>query len=209
MILTNRAEIVPLLQTLELDLDKLIELIRYADGERALCTANDPRGFDLITMNARSARGLRDAFCGERWEIDEKDNQAGIRNPQNKVRVIHCNFDRNCCHPTDNPTNLIEKGAASRVKVASNQLSLPGFPIPDEQEGAEYTTWVLGTHYDRDEDVLLAELSRPLTFSSGRYTKWSERILLLDRSEGAAPTEGVRPDREGPTEIIDIPVTRK
>ena len=209
MIATERAEIIPLLAILELDFDKLIDAVRYADSDRALCTANDPRGFDLITMNARTARALRETFCGERWKLDETDNQAGIRNPHNKVRVIHCNFDLNCSHPTNNPTNVTEKGAASRLKVAANQPVLPGFEIPDEQQGAEYTTWVLGTHYEKHEGVVLAELSRPLNFSSGRYTKFADRIIILDGSEGADAGAGIRPDREGPTEVIDIPIARK
>jgi hypothetical protein len=208
VIVSARAEVLPLLDSLELDLSKLVEVVQYADGERALVTANDLKGFGPIIMNGRAVRGLRDMFCGERWESDEKDNQGGIRNPHNKIRVIHCNFDSNCCHPTKSPTNLTEKGAASRMKVASNQGWLPGFPIPDEQADAEYTTWVLGTHYDKDERELLAELSRPLKFARGRYTRFDERIVLLSGSE-ADPVRSERPEREGPTGIIDIPVARK
>ena len=74
MIVSAPAEIVPLLDSLELDLEKLVEVVRYADGERALVTANDLKGFGAIIMNARAVRGLRDVFCGERWEAGETDN---------------------------------------------------------------------------------------------------------------------------------------
>jgi hypothetical protein len=208
MVLTAHEEITPLLESLELSRAKLIDVIRYGDGERALCTANDLKGFGPIIMNGRTVRGLRDVFCGERWESDEADNQGGIRNLHIGVRVIHCNFDGNCCHPTKNPTNLTEKGAASRMKVASNQGWIPGLPVPDEQESAKVTTWVLGTHYNKDEGALLAELSRPLTFSGGRYTRFAERIVLLDGRE-RDPVESDRAPRPAPTEIIDIPVFRK
>ncbi|MEH0197122.1 hypothetical protein V7S57_16735 [Caulobacter sp. CCNWLY153] len=208
MLLAHHTEAISVLASLELDAEKLIEVVRYADSERALCTSADPRGFDLITMNARAARGLREAFGGERWHFDEKDNQAGIRNPHNKVRVIHCNFDRNCCDSTNSPTNLAEKGAASRMKVASNQAWIPGLPVPDHQEDSEYTTWVLGTHYDKDGDTLFAELSRPVTFTAGRYTRFEQRIVLLDgRGTSLAPND--RREREGPTEIVDIVIARK
>ena len=52
----------PLLQQLALDRDKLIDVVRVAASERALCTRNDIRGFDLITMNGKVIRGLRDTF---------------------------------------------------------------------------------------------------------------------------------------------------
>ena len=209
MIRADHFEIVPRLQELELDYEKLIEVIRYADAERAQCNAADPRGFDLITMNARAARGLRQQFCGERWEFDETDNQAGIRNPHIKVRVIQCNFDRNAGNRLADPTNLTEKGAASRAKVSCNQTAwIPGLPIPEEGDGGEYTTVVLGTFYDKDAQVVRAELSQPKNFSSGRYTRFAERIILLNGLEGD-PVSGSRPEREGPTEIVDIPVARK
>jgi hypothetical protein len=58
--------VVPLLRGMDLDRDKLIEVVRYADSERALITGNDIRGFDLITTNAKAVRALRETFCGER-----------------------------------------------------------------------------------------------------------------------------------------------
>jgi hypothetical protein len=36
-------EVVPLLQQMELDRDLLIDVVRYADSQRALCTSNDVR----------------------------------------------------------------------------------------------------------------------------------------------------------------------
>lgn len=206
VIITERAEIIPLLTALELDYDKLIEVVRYADNERALCTRNDPRGFDLIMMNARAVRGLRDTFCEKRWEADETDNQGGIRNPHIKVRVIHCNFDKNAGDKFAKPTNLTDKGAASRAKVRCNRTEwLPGLPMPEEK--AEYTTYVLGTYFD-EERGLRAELSHPVSFGSCRYLDFKPRIILLDGSEGS-PVGDVRPDRDGPTEIIDIAIKRK
>jgi len=206
-VVAKRADILSLLTALELDLDKLIEVVRYADGERALCSSNDPKGFDLITMNARAVRGLRNTFCGERWKVDDTDNQAGIRNPHLKVRVIHCNFDINAGDVLAKPTNLVEKRTASRAKVRCNRtLWLPGLPIPEEV--SEFTTYVLGTYFDKEQDCLKAELSRPITFGSGQYVEFEPRIILLDGSE-SSPTAGTRPDREGPTEIVDIAIRRK
>lgn len=207
MILTERAIIIPFLTSAEPDFDKLIEVVRYADNHRALCTGNDPKGFDLITMNARVVRGLRETFCGERWEADDTDNQAGIRNPHIKVRVIHCNFDMHAGDESARPANLTEKGTASRAKVRCNRTGwIPGLPIPEE-EPAEYTTYVLGTYFDKDRG-LRAELSHPTNFGFGRYIDFKPRIILLDGSE-TSPVGGTRTDREEPTEIIDIAIKRK
>src|SRR4051812_17261703 len=89
-VLSAPAEIIPFLRRMELARDDLIEVVRFADHERSFCTNNDIRGFDLITVNAKAARALRDTFCGERWEKDETDNQGGICNPHLGIRVIAC-----------------------------------------------------------------------------------------------------------------------
>lgn len=206
VVIADRLQIVTLLDELELSFDRLVEAVRYAEGERALCTQHDRKGFDLILMNDKAARGLRDMFCGDRWEPDETDNQAGIRNPHIKVRVIHCNFDKNAGNPDAQPTNLVEKGRASRAKVTCNRTPwIPGLPIPESSKG-EYTTYVLGTF--SDENGVRAELSRPKSFVSGRYSKFEPRIILLDGSEGAT-ISGAKPADNGPTEIIDIAIKRK
>src|SRR3546814_15742708 len=85
-------DVVPAIVGMELDRDRLIEVARYADSERALCTSNDARGFDLIITHDKVARWLREMFCGERREKDELDNQPGIRNPFLKIRIIPCNL---------------------------------------------------------------------------------------------------------------------
>ncbi len=209
MIVLDRAEATDRLTQLRLSYDGLIEVVRYADGERALCNASDPRGFDLEVMNARAARGLRQRFCGPDWEFDETDNQAGIRNSALKVRIIHCNFDERTGRNGDDPSNLKRKGSASGLKVACNKTAwLPGLPVPSEASTANFTTYVLGTYYDEATQQVRAELSRPKAFSGGAYRKFDERILLLDGSEGDA-LRSSRPDDLGPTEIVDIPVVRK
>jgi hypothetical protein len=209
-ILAEQTEVVPFLTGIELEFEGLIEAVRYADRERAFCTANDPKGFELITMNAKVARGLRETFCGERWVIDETDNQPGIRNPFLKIRVIPCNFDQNAGNRLADPTNRAEKGSASNKKVRCNATPwLPGLIDPTECEDDEngYSTFVLGSYADFDLG-LRAELSRPKAFSSGRYTRFETRIILLNGSEDQSPAE-TRTDRAAPTEIIDIAVKRK
>jgi hypothetical protein len=99
VLLPSDPELVQLLRSMELDREALIEVVRFADRERTLCTSNDLRGFDLITVNDKAARGLREVFCGKSWIKDETDNQAGIRNPRLGLRVIACNLDGNAGNP--------------------------------------------------------------------------------------------------------------
>ena len=207
MTITERAEIAPFLATLDLDYDGLVDVVRYADSERALCTSNDPPGFELVVMNARAARGLRERFCGERWKSDGTDNQAGVCNPYRNIRVIHCNFDKHAGDVHAMPANLTEKGTASRTKTRCNRTSwLPGLPMPEGEIG-RYTTYVLGTYFDQKEG-LRAELSRPVGFSSGQYIGFKPRVILLTGSEGSS-IGGERRDREPPTGVIDIDIRRR
>ena len=78
-----------------LNRSKLIDAVKRAGTARFLCTPHDRPGFELITMNGKAIREIRDEFVGEDWEVCEMDNQSGIINKKLGVRVIHCNFDKN------------------------------------------------------------------------------------------------------------------
>lgn len=43
------------LENLKLDLEKLADVAKYAHSEGLPCTANDPKGYRLITVNAKLA----------------------------------------------------------------------------------------------------------------------------------------------------------
>lgn len=205
-VLSDAGEVDPLLSEMELDRANLIDIVRYADAQRSLCTSNDVRGFDLITAHDKAARGLREAFCGRRWEKDETDNQAGIRNPARQIRIIHCNFDEYAGQLGREPTNRHGKGSASKAKAACNQTGwLPGLLMP-EPVAADYVTWLLGIY--AEDDYLGAELSLPLNFEGGQFKKLVTRILLIGPHDPLG--SGVsKPVIEGPVEIVDISVERK
>ncbi|KZY53667.1 MULTISPECIES: hypothetical protein [Sulfitobacter] len=193
---------------LGLDLEKLIEVVRYADNEGALCTRNDPKGYRLITVNAKAARGLREQFCGDEWVHDEAGNQPGILNERLSLRIIPCNFDENAGNPLLTPTNWTEKGTASGRKVRCNGTGwLPGLDSPIIETEDEIVTLVLGI-YSQDGEPLSAELSYPIDFSGGKYTKFSKRIVVLNSdSDNGTPIDDS--DMGGPTEIVEIDVKRK
>ena len=202
-------EVVPELEAMGLDREKLIDVVRVAAAERALCTGNDVKGFGLIVMHDKVVRGLREAFCSDLWERDEFEKQEGIRHRQSRRRVIACNFDHHTADPVFDPTNLVTKGEASKKKARCNATPwLPGLPDEIEDDDGGIETWVLGTYVD--DDKILAELSKPVRFVGGQYKQFGRRIVLLNGSEssGGEPAR-LAPQRDGPVEIVDIVVRRK
>ncbi len=207
-VLVEDFEVVPFLASMELDKDTLIAVARFADSQRALCTSNDVRGFDLITTHDKAARGLRERFCGNRWIKDEINNQAGIYNPFLNLRVIPCNFDEYAGNLFADPTNRVIKGEASKTKAHLNRTGwLPGLPIP-EPEKSTIQTWVLGI-YAEDGKPLGAELSLPLTCIGGHYSQFVKRVVLISGSGESERVVRSRPDRDDAVEVVDIAIKRR
>lgn len=202
-------EVVPLLSQMDLDREGLLEIIRYANSERKLCTGNDSNGFEPMTVYSRAARGLRETY-GDPWEYDDSNGQAGIRHPKKRLRIIPCNFDEYCgtTEPGKQPSNRSPKGEVSRRKTRCNQTGwLLGLPVPAPTISADdYATWVLGIR-SVDGEPLRAELSLPIAFESNHFTLFRPRIILLQGNED--DTFGKRQDGPAPTEVVDIPVRRK
>ncbi len=207
-VLTKGYEIVGLLSQMELTLDGLIEAVQFAESERALCTSNDALGFDAITVYDKAARRLREIFCGPRWEKDNGDNQAAIKNPFTKARVVPCNFDENAGNRLVQPTNRTPKGEVSRAKSRCNATAwLTGLPDVHAQKGADFVTWILGI-YAVDGEPLRAELSFPVDFSAKQFTRFQTRIILLTGDEVDFDT-GRKTSGGDTVQVADIVVTRK
>ncbi len=208
ILIIEDAERVSEVEALQLDVNKLIEVVRYADSERSLCTKNDPKGFGLITVNAKAARGLREQFCGESWAYDETDNQPGILNEDLSIRIIPCNFDKNAGNHLLTPSNRKEKGAASGKNARCNATGwLPGLEVPVLETEDDVATLVLGI-YSEDGEPLRAELSFPVEFEGNKYTAFTKRIILLTGSENLVRSTDDS-ERGEPTETVEIDVKRK
>lgn len=209
VVLTDEESVTALVAELELDVKGLIDAVRYADSERALCTANDVHGFSSMTVYDKTARALRETYVGRGWERDETNNQAGIAHPVKKIRLVPCNFDQNTCNPLVQPSNRSPKGEVSKAKTRCNATAwLPGLPDIPAQSEHEYKTWILGV-YAVDGEPLKAELCFPVEFDGKHFTRFSIRAMLLrgdEESETPARRSG---DAPPPTEIVDIPIARK
>jgi len=194
---------------LSLDHENLITVIRYAESEKALCTENDPVGFGSFTAYARAGRKLREIYVPKGWEKDDSHNQCAIRHPEKNIRIVPCNFNESAGDISVDPTNKSPKGEVSRKKSISNYtLLLPGIPEiePRENEAGDIT-WVLG-FFMEDDFSITAELSLPIDFANGFYTKFSKRIILLNGSEGYAD-KVVSHSTEDTFKEIDINIKRK
>ena len=198
------------LADLDLERQKLNEVVDYADRERSFCTINDVKGFHLGLGYAKAARALRDHFCGEVWEVEETDNQAGIRHKHRSIRVIPMNFDENAGNPdeTVTPRPAKVKGSATKKKIRCNETGwLPGLDMP-EPIVDEMQTWILGFGPPDEDGFVGRELSLPLEFDGNKFSKFVKRIILDIRTEDGNEDDRLSGPNE-PTETIDIPIIRK
>lgn len=212
IVLVEKIDVETLFLSLDLDSDGLVDCVRYADAERALCNSNDVHGFASMTTYDKCARALRERYCvgGLPWEKDDTNNQAGIRHPGKKIRVVPCNFDEHAGDPRMQPTNRSPKGEVSKAKVRCNGTGwIPGLlDVQSAQAGREYQTWILGV-YSLPGMPLKAELSFPVAFNGEFFTRFKPRAILLRGSEDMPPYGRRAGEGPTPTEVEEIQVLRK
>lgn len=204
-----RAEV----ESMDLDVEGLVDCVFYAVRERSFVTINDAPGFGSYVVYDKIGRALRERFCGNTWERDDSHNQCAIRNPTKKLRVVPCNFDEFAGNRLVNPTNKSPKGEVSRRKSICNRTAwLPGIPKGDVPLDDGFQTWVLGAFVE-DEKPVTAELSLPIAFEGNHFTDFGRRIMLLsgDGYGGVGmrihdPDHG---DKDDAVEVVDIEIRRK
>lgn len=210
-IIWNPVEVRNEVAALGLDVEGLIDCVRYAERERSFVTDNDAIGFKSMVVYDKAGRALRETFLGEDWAKDDSSNQCAIKNTSTMVRVVPCNFDENAGNRLVRPTNKSPKGEISRKKTMCNKTAwLPGVPHDgDGEPDDEYQTWVLGIFTD-DELPTTAELSLPIAFDGNYFTDFGPRIMLLVRDDDGGVGWSVGDDTgDDAVEIVDIEVRRK
>ena len=198
------------MSALGLDIDGLIDCVRYAEREKSFVTANDAVGFGSMVVYDKAGRALREKYLGNGWVKDDADNQCAIKNPRTMVRVVPCNFDEFAGNRLVRPTNKSPKGEISRKRTMCNMTAwLPHVPRAASVLDAGFQAWVLGIFTDGDRPTT-AELSLPIAFSGHYFTDFGKRIMLLtgDDNEGIGRKLGDDPDNDA-VEIVDIAVRRK
>ena len=192
---------------LGLDVEGLIDCVRYAERERSFVTGNDAIGFASMVVYDKAGRALREKYLGDDWVKDDTNNQCAIKNSRTLVRVVPCNFDEYAGNRLVRPTNKSPKGEISRKKSMCNKTAwLPGIRKDGESVSDDgFQTWVLGIFAD-DERPTTAELSLPIAFDGHYFTDFGKRIILLtgDDDEGVGRRLG-----DDAVEIVDIEIRRK
>ena len=198
------------MSALGLDIDGLIDCVRYAEREKSFVTANDAVEFGSMVVYDKAGRALREKYLGNGWVKDDADNQCAIKNPRTMVRVVPCNFDEFAGNRLVRPTNKSPKGEISRKRTMCNMTAwVPHVPRAASVLDAGFQAWVLGIFTDGDRPTT-AELSLPIAFSGHYFTDFGKRIMLLtgDDNEGIGRKLGDDPDNDA-VEIVDIAVRRK
>ena len=198
---------------LGLEVESLIDCVRYAELERSFVTHNDTPGFAGLVVFDKAGRALRERFCGEDWVKDDSTNQCAIENPDRMLRVVPCNFDEFAGNRLVQPTNKSPKGEVSRVKSMCNRTAwLPGIPRGEPVCYDRYQTWLLGIFTD-DERPTTAELSLPIDFDGNQFTDFGRRILLItnddDGPQGIRRRDGPNDNRDDGVEVVDIHIRRR
>jgi len=197
-------------EALGLDIEGLIDCVRYAERERSFVTKNDAIGFASLVVYDKAGRALREKYLGKDWVKDDSHNQCAIKNPTTMVRVVPCNFDEFAGNRLVDPTNKSPKGEVSRKKSMCNKTAwLPGIPKDEPASEDGYQTWVLGIFTDNEKPTT-AELSLPIDFNAHYFTDFGKRIILLtgydDEGVGRKRGDGSSDDA---VEVVDIAIRRK
>lgn len=209
-IIWNPNEVRNEVSALGLDVDGLIDCVRYAEREKSFVTENDAVGFGSMVVYDKAGRALREKFLGNGWIKDDSDNQCAIKNPRTIVRVVPCNFDEFAGNRLVRPTNKSPKGEISRKKSMCNKTAwLPGVPRDESVSDDGFQTWVLGIFTD-DERPTTAELSLPIAFSGHYFTDYGKRIMLLTGDDDEDIGRNLGDDSgDDAVEIVDIAIRRK
>jgi hypothetical protein len=200
------------LRELGLTADVLLNAVAASYQAWSNCTDLDPKMYPGITMWATAVRHLRMGLL-PRWKANDEGNFPLTVSPDGSVAISVATADEATGFADKTPATQSSKGPRTMEAVAANnaqmgfELTFPDGWIPPMYDAAKFgdcATWLLLIH--RDETVVRAELSHPLSFDEyKRVSGWKERIIL--------PTIDLTPLRDVETDdqqqMIEVPVQRR
>ena len=167
-----------LLTRMRLPKQVIWDLAVKVGGERANVAIHEPPqvvGFETWRWGTRYSR--EDTTLTELgWALCDKDQVAGIRHAELKIKLVVCGTDKNTGTPKS-PKNLSEKGPANckLIERNSGQLKLK-LIVAEEKEPAPDDLWYLCLHYGHD--FIAIEVSRPDAEVGGIISHFSDRIIV-------------------------------
>ncbi len=203
-------EVVPVLTTMHLPKDVLVDVLDRAVGERANVTASDPSGTAGTEMRRWVTRFLRDdaELRALGWVPCSHSQVAGIRNDELKIKIAFMNTDARTGMLTKQPHSVSERGGVSEQLINRNyeRGTANLFGDDDEQESdpiADYDFWYLCA-YVSDRHIA-AELSRPVGFTASIVDDYSHRVILWQPGEkGGLRRDDPIPEDFAPISLPDI-----
>jgi len=171
------------LQSLQIPEELLVEAIQRGVAEKKTAEIFDPPTAGGYALYWYTTRHVRKGLSEAGWEMSDSNNIALIRDPLEGTVVIVCSGDQQTGQVIGDPPKtkrskgdvFLEVSEIVSVDLWGNEeVETRSIALPDANG------WLL-LHYHVEngpQQVLRAELSRPLEAQSGTITKWSERIIL-------------------------------
>jgi hypothetical protein len=203
-------EAVSRLEQLGLEVESIERALLRGDAEARTISQLAPKGFEGTVRWGRASEFLREDLCGQGWTPDDTQNIARSISPEGSDCIVVTTGAKGTGVQGADPTTKYTKGSGTVACVEANYL-LDFAPEDLRKMGligrpaADMRTWFL--LFLVAGDTIYAELSLPDVISKdGQITSWRERILLPPINLGPSTFPD---DETGPTDPIDIPVSRR
>jgi len=155
-----------------------IEIVKAMVAARASRGADSPKASPGYFAWDAGITRMRQIFRREGWESGDDNGIELILNRDFRRKITVMNADAGVCDLNRSPRNRTLKGpAAEKITDLNNQLDLFRREHPRETKANAFDLWQLCV-FD-DGQLVRAEMSRPIEFSSGYFIGYSERIWIL------------------------------
>jgi hypothetical protein len=195
------------LSELGLTREQLIDVVKASVAGRGDCTDNDPPSAPGWSSWRYGIRRLREIFRREGWDKDDTGQLSTIANHERRIKIAVCNTDDGTAIEDRIPRNRSRKGVISE-RVTDRNATPYMFPEMEEDAArntSDYLTWYLCIYIE--DDRVRAELSCPSAFEAGYFTRYSERIFILNGDDWKGLDFSERNEDSGPD--FDVEVRRK
>lgn len=212
-VVKEQAEVQPMLASIGVNREQLLEIVKMAIRARGDATPADPTFTPGMLSYIYGTRGLRVELGRHGWEPCRTDNIESVYNPATGVKIVFQNAEL-AGDPLRDPIAISKKGPAAERAVEIGQYEM--FPAIRHAEIRKRTAahWYLFVQAAVIESLdgtinqdVRAELSFPKAIEDEEFSGFNHRIILLQKGEW----DGIdlSDDRGGPDLDFDVDVTRK
>ena len=195
-------------QYFDTDRQQLIEIVKAAVAARAQSTDDSPRSAASYYAWAAATARLRQMFRRMGWEKGDENGIETVIEHERKKQIAVMSTDSGTADRNRSPRNRTIKGPASeKIVDLNNQHELFKRDEMGPYKEPPYSLWYLCI-YDNGSRVR-AELSRPVEFTAGYISKFSERIFILEEGDWEKVVLAPPDDQPAQNDDLKIDVRRK